>query len=153
MPLPFPIRVLLAAYRYLAPYLGDNSRIKTWLVKNKILTVLILSLLIQFFIIVTAIDQLFESNKQIVARNEKIHELQTENEHIRDKNQVLNTVLDRLANGPLDELKSTEAVPLPEPQIKKPIVDPYAPKGPDGGDSSDEVTPYTRRPEDSPEGL
>lgn len=144
--LPLPIRILVALYKYLAPYLGDESRIKKWIVENKLITILLSTLLIQLLIIVVETDQLFESNKQIVLRNEKIHELKLSNEHLTDKNQVLTTVLERLATGPIDELKSTETVPLPETEIKTPKEDPLGPRPPE----EDQYVRSTRRPEEIP---
>ena len=148
MPLPLPVKILLVIYNYLAPYLGKDSKIKTWIVKNKILTILFVSLLLQLFIIVVVSDQLFESNKQIVIRNNKITELRVDNEHLTDKNTVLVTVLDRLATGPLDELKSTEAVPLPESEIKTPTVNPLDPSKPTREDPTNEYVLSSRRNED-----
>lgn len=146
MPLPLPIRILVAIYQYAAPYLGDDSRIKKWIVNNKLITILVTTLLIQLLIIVVTTDQLFESNKQIVLRNDKIHDLEMAKEHLSDKNQVLSTVLERLATGPLDELKATETVPLPETEIKTPKEDPLSPRPPE----EDKYVRSTRRPEEIP---
>lgn len=146
MPLPLPVRILLVIYKYLAPYLGDDSRIKKWIVKNKLISILLTTLVIQLLIIVVETDQLFESNKQIVLRNDKIHELELTNGYLTDKNQVLTTVLDRLANGPIDELKSTETVPLPETEIKTPVNDPLQPRK----DDEDQYVRSLRRQEETP---
>ncbi len=146
MPLPLPVRILLVVYKYLAPYMGDDSKIKKWIVKNKLISILFATLVIQLLIIVVETDQLFESNKQIVLRNEKIHELEISNEHLTDKNQVLTTVLDRLASGPIDELKSTETVPLPETEIKTPVNDPLEPRK----DEEDNYLRSLRRQDETP---
>lgn len=123
---PF-IRLLVTLYGMLAPYLNGENSIRKWIGNNKLMTILFATMLIQLFIILVEVDQLYESNRQIILRNDKIHELEISNEHLTDKIKVLATVLDRLASGPLDELKSTETTPLPETEIKSPIETPPKP--------------------------
>lgn len=147
--MPLMIRVLISIYGFVAPYIGKDSTIRKWISNNKVITTLFATMIFQLMIIVIEADQLYESNRQIVKRNEQIHELELSVEHLTDKNKVLTTVLDRLATGPLDEIKSTETIPLPETEIKQPVETPKPPK-------PDREDPYVRgrRNEDvSMEGL
>ena len=148
MPLPLPVKIVMAIYKYAAPLFGDDSKIKKWIVKNKLLATLISFLIVQLFIIVMHVDQLLESNKQIVERDKIIKELRVEITHIEDKNKVLSTVLERAVKAPLDGLKSTEAIPLPEPEIRTPVESPYEPKKPDPNELSSGRELYTRRLDD-----
>lgn len=126
--MPLMIRVLISIYGFVAPYIGKDSTIRKWVSNNKVITSLFVTMILQLAIIIIEADQLYESNRQIVKRNEEIHELELSVEHLTDKNKVLTTVLDRLATGPLDDIKSTETVPLPETEIKQPVETPKKPK-------------------------